>query len=34
MEIKDEELVKKIARRFSETFHVGLCGEPTMPTEK
>ena len=33
MEIKDEELVKKIARRFSETFHVGLCGEPTMPTE-
>lgn len=33
MEIKDEELVKKIVRRFSETFHVGQCGEPTMPTE-
>ena len=33
MEIKDEELVKKITRRFSETFHVGQCGEPTMPTE-
>lgn len=33
MEIKDEELVKKIARRFSETFHVGQCSEPTMPTE-